>query len=164
MKKLWVFGTSHSAGQCKLKDESISKYDNKFGPDQFLVNPFPKLIHNETEYSVKNFSIPGINHDMQLFFIVTLVGLVKELPDVIIIEHRSVFEKTWPTFFDSIFNSIPGDSMKLPTDERFGTIARYFNTLCEEVAIRSDVNDDEYLFFRSIYQPDTMSKCTIRAL
>jgi len=156
MKKLWVFGTSHSTGQCKLKEDiNIFKIP---GGDQFLVNSFPKLIHDETEYSVKNFSIPGIDHDMQLFFMVTLVGLVKELPDVIIIEYRNVFEKTWPTFFDSIFNSIPGDSMKLPTSEGFGTIARYFSTLCEEVAIRSDVNDDEYLFFRTIYQPALMPK------
>ena len=152
MKKLWVFGTSHSAGSCQIKDESISRF---FGPPskkhQFLVNPYPKLIHNETEYSVKNFAIPGIDHDMQLFFIATLVGLVKERPDVIIIEHRSLFEKTWPAFFDSIFNTISRDPTTPDGPEGFGIIARYFSTLCEHVAIRSDVKNDIYFWFYSIY-------------
>ena len=152
MKKLWVFGTSHSAGQCKLKDESISRYDEKkpSRAEQFLVNPFSKLIHNETEYSVKNFAIPGINHDMQLFFITTLVNVVEELPDVIIIEHRSFFEKSWIAVFDSIFNTISHDPL--------GTIARHFRTLCEKVAIHSDVNDDGYFFFRSIYETKMMAE------
>ena len=150
MKKLWVFGTSHSAGQCQLKDESISKYDTR--AEQFLVNPYSKLIHNETEYSVKNFAIPGIDYDMQLFFIATLVGAVKELPDVIIIEHRNVFEKTWPTFFDSTFNTISHDPTTFYSSEGFGTIARYFSTLCEKVAIRSDVKNDVYFWFQSVYE------------
>ena len=157
MKKLWVFGTSHSAGQCELKDESISRYDKPFidGCEnrlQFLVNPYPKLIHNETEYSVKNFAIPGINHDMQLFFITSLVNLVEELPDVIIIEHRSFFEKTFQAFFDSTFNTISHDPTKLYSSDGFGTIARHFSTLCEDVAIRSDVKNDVYLWFRSVYE------------
>jgi|TARA_Y100001951_G_scaffold66321_1_gene53292 hypothetical protein len=151
MKKLWVFGTSHSAGQCKLKNESISRYD-KFDGDQFLVNPYPKLIHNETEYSVKNFAIPGINHDMQLFFITSLVNVVEELPDVIIIEHRSFFEKAWTGVFDSIFNTISHRTPdKWSAMENIGTIGNHLHTLCEDVAIRSDVKNDVYLWFRSAY-------------
>ena len=157
MKKLWVFGTSHSAGQCELKDESISKYDKPFidGCEnrlQFLVNPYSKLIHNETEYSVKNFAIPGIDHDMQLFFITSLVNLVEELPDVIIIEHRSFFEKTFAAFFDSTFNTISHDPTILYSSQDFGTIARHFSTVCKHVAIRSDVKNDVYFWFQSVYE------------
>ena len=164
MKKLWIFGTSHSAGQCKLKDESISKYHvparlvDASDYDQFLVNPYSKLIHDETEYSVKNFAIPGINHDMQLFFITSLVNVVEELPDVIIIEHRSFFEKAWTGFFDSIFNTISDrDPDKWTAMENIGTIASHLHTLCEKVATYSNVGSDEYFWFRSMYETEPMS-------
>jgi len=73
MKKLWVFGTSHTAGSC----------DNKY-----FQNCYTKIIHDKTDYIVKNLAKPGISFESQIRYIYYFLEHLKEKPDSILIEVR----------------------------------------------------------------------------
>ena len=73
MKKLWVFGTSHTAGSC----------DNKY-----IENCYTKIIHDKTDYIVKNLAKPGISFESQIRYIYYFLELLQEKPDSILIEVR----------------------------------------------------------------------------
>lgn len=73
MKKLWVFGTSHTAGSC----------DNKY-----FQNCYTKIIHDKTDYIVKNLAKPAISFESQIRYIYYFLEHLKEKPDSILIEVR----------------------------------------------------------------------------
>ena len=74
MKKLWVFGTSHTAGGCD---------------DGYIKNCYTKIIHDNTNYIVKNLAKTGISFETQIRYIYYFLEHLQEKPDSILIEVRA---------------------------------------------------------------------------
>ena len=91
MKKLWVFGTSHSAGACN---------------GEYIKNCYSKLIHDKTEYTVKNLSKSGISFESQIKYIYYFLEYLQEKPDSILIELRGLPSKSLGYMPNRVLNSV----------------------------------------------------------
>jgi hypothetical protein len=75
MKKLWVFGTSNTAGSCD---------------HEYMENCYTKIIHDNTNYIVKNLAKGGISFESQIRYIYYFLEQLQEKPDSILIEFRGL--------------------------------------------------------------------------
>jgi len=118
MKKLWVFGTSHTAGSC----------DNKY-----FENCYTKIIHDKTDYIVKNLAKPGISFESQIRYIYYFLEHLQEKPDSILIEIRGLSTFALGYMPNNILNDMYS----------------YLNIIIRR--FEDDINNNEYANIQPLY-------------